>query len=70
MCGRYTLTTKDFTKHYGVEQGALDFAPSYNVAPTQTVPVVLTLSGERTAAPARWGLVPSCLLLAKSSSYV
>ncbi len=59
MCGRYTLTTKNFTKHYGVEQGTLEFAPSYNIAPTQTVPVVLTLSGERTVTPARWGLVPS-----------
>ncbi len=41
MCGRYTLSTKDFSKHYGVEQGAFEFAPSYNVAPTQNVPVVL-----------------------------
>ena len=59
MCGRYTLTTKDFSKHYGVTQGELEFSPSYNVAPTQAVPVVLERGGGRTVTPARWGLVPS-----------
>lgn len=59
MCGRYTLTTKDFRKHFGAEQGTLEFSPSYNVAPTQAVPVILNLSGARTVTPARWGLIPS-----------
>ena len=59
MCGRYTLTIKDFSKHYGVEQGQLEFTPSYNIAPTQTVPLVATLSGERTVTLARWGLIPA-----------
>ncbi len=58
MCGRYTLSVKDFSKHYGVEQGSFEFS-SYNVAPSQTVPVVLMLEGQRTLSPARWGLVPS-----------
>lgn len=58
MCGRYTLTTKDFTKHYGVEQGTLEFS-SYNIAPTQNVPMVAVLEGQRTLTPARWGLIPS-----------
>ncbi len=70
MCGRYTLTVKDSSRHYGVTQGELEFTPSYNIAPTEAVPVVLRRAGERTVTPARWGLVPSCLLLAKSSSYV
>ncbi len=58
MCGRYTLSVKDFSKHYGVEQGSFEFS-SYNVAPSQTVPVVLILEGQRSLSPARWGLVPS-----------
>ena len=58
MCGRYTLTVKDFSQHYGTEQGMFEFS-SYNVAPTQTVPVVAVLESERTLASARWGLIPS-----------
>lgn len=58
MCGRYTLTTKDFTKHYSVEQGTLEFS-SYNIAPTQNVPMVAVFEGQRTLTPARWGLIPS-----------
>ena len=69
MCGRYTLSVKDFSKHYGVTQGTLEFAPSYNVAPTQAVPMVAVFEGRRTVSPARWGLVPSCLLLAKSGDH-
>lgn len=57
MCGRYTLTTKDFSKHYGVEQGTFEFS-SYNVAPTQNVPMVAVLDGQRILAPARWALIP------------
>lgn len=57
MCGRYTLTTKDFSKHYGVEQGTFEFA-SYNVAPTQNVPMIAVFEGQRTLTPARWGLIP------------
>ena len=36
MCGRYTLTVKDFSKHYGVTQGRSEFTPSYNIAPSAT----------------------------------
>ena len=57
MCGRYTLTVKDFSKHYGVEQGTFEFS-SYNTAPTQNVPMVAVLGGQRTLAPARWALIP------------
>ncbi len=66
MCGRYTLSTKDFSEHYGVEQGAFEFS-SYNIAPTQNVPVVLEHGGERVVEVAQWGLLPSWTLLANSS---
>jgi putative SOS response-associated peptidase YedK len=36
-----------------------DVPPSYNVAPTQPVPVVRLADGRREAAVVRWGLVPS-----------
>ena len=66
MCGRYTLTTRGFTEHYkkhykehyGVEQGAPKFGPPHTIASTQTVPLVLTLSGERAVTPARRGSTP------------
>ena len=57
MCGRYTLTVKDFSKHYGVEQGTFEFV-SFNIAPTQNVPIVAVLEGRRTLTPARWALIP------------
>ncbi len=66
MCGRYTLLTKDFSKHYGVEQGAFEFSPSYNIAPTQNVPVVLEQGDTRAIEVAQWGLLPSWILLANS----
>lgn len=59
MCGRYTLTITNMADYFKAEQGTLEFTPSYNIAPTQAVPVVLELSGGRTVTPARWGLVPS-----------
>jgi putative SOS response-associated peptidase YedK len=42
-----------------VFDGIAEMPPSYNVAPTQTVPIVrLRESGERELAAVRWGLVP------------
>ncbi len=55
MCGRYTLSTEDFSKHYGVEQGAFEFSPSYNIAPTQSVPVVLEQGDTRAVNNVRNG---------------
>ena len=57
MCGRYTLTTKDFTKHYGTLQGSFEFS-SFNIAPTQNIPMVAVFEGQRTLVFARWALIP------------
>lgn len=59
MCGRYAQTAdrKVLEALLGAVSVA-DFAPRYNIAPTQIVPVVLTEDGERRIAPHRWGLVP------------
>jgi putative SOS response-associated peptidase YedK len=65
MCGRFTLRTplsvlaEQFLFDLGPHKPA-DFAPRYNIAPTQAVPVVPTSlnSDKRKLAMMHWGLVP------------
>ena len=61
MCGRYSLTTPEEALVDLFGAGPLDdFQPRYNIAPTQTVPVVrVGEDGARQWAWLRWGLVPS-----------
>ena len=68
MCGRYTLTITDVADYFKAEQRSFEFTPSYNVAPTQQVPIVLEHEGERLLNPAKWGLLPGWILLAKSAT--
>jgi putative SOS response-associated peptidase YedK len=65
MCGRYTRLYSwkqvhaALTFNWTEEQMKLPFAKSYNVAPTQTSPIVrLNAKGERELVMARWGLIP------------
>ncbi|ACF47352.1 protein of unknown function DUF159 (plasmid) [Prosthecochloris aestuarii DSM 271] len=60
MCGRYVLfiSLKDLARIFRVTQLSFEFSASYNIAPTQTVPIV-TGGAERSLVPARWGFVPS-----------
>jgi putative SOS response-associated peptidase YedK len=61
-CGRYTLhaKSKDLINHYKTTKTPNTIAPSYNVAPGQTMPVVTEKeNGEREIEPMRWGLVPA-----------
>lgn len=61
MCGRYALNGSParLKEHFGTTN-ELDFRPSFNIAPTQTVPVVrLDEAGNRVFTFARWGLIPS-----------
>lgn len=54
MCGRYTLyTTDELEDRYRLEVSEA-IHPNYNVAPSQTMPVV-TIEGLRMM---RWGLIP------------
>lgn len=59
MCGRYTITiSADRARDdLGIVQMPEDYAPHYNVAPTQPVAVVLSPE-ERKAAWMKWGLIP------------
>lgn len=60
MCGRFSLVTD--------AEGVMGFfnvlycpelQPRYNIAPTQEVPAVVLMDGERRVVMLRWGLVPS-----------
>ena len=61
MCGRFVLNSSPakLTEHFDTT-GLLDLQPRFNIAPTQTVPVVhLDETGNRVFTLARWGLIPS-----------
>jgi putative SOS response-associated peptidase YedK len=60
MCGRYTLTVSASVLGEVFEADVrVEHSPRYNIAPTQTVPIVrLDESGQRRVDGARWGLVP------------
>ncbi|HWM85917.1 MAG TPA: SOS response-associated peptidase [Kofleriaceae bacterium] len=63
MCGRYTLTRPEEVPDLlapVLDEAALpeELAPRYNVAPTQTMPIVANRD-QRVVELARWGLIPS-----------
>ncbi|MCF2706528.1 SOS response-associated peptidase [Arcanobacterium haemolyticum] len=64
MCGRYAsfMTTKDLQLEFDLDTVPDEFVPSWNVAPTQDVPVVVERVKDtgrvRELYAARWGLVP------------
>jgi putative SOS response-associated peptidase YedK len=62
MCGRFTLRRplKAITEAFGLGQ-APDWAPRYNLAPTQNVLVLRQQEGQagREGVLMRWGLIPS-----------
>jgi putative SOS response-associated peptidase YedK len=59
VCGRYV--TKDqaaMERAFSVVKPWWRFDASYNVAPTQSVPIVRLAEGEREGVMMRWGLIP------------
>ena len=60
MCGRFTQSQSipAIAEEFGAKQVTGDLAPSYNIAPTQKVAVIIT-DGVKQIVPVRWGLVPS-----------
>jgi|SRR5215204_5159470 len=60
MCGRYSIIDdiKDIGKYFRVTNTLPAFPPSYNVAPTQQLPVVLERDGKRVLEEMEWGLIP------------
>lgn len=60
MCGRFTLklTPQELQEFFDLFRSD-DFLPRYNIAPTQTVPIIrLDAAGQRVANNLRWGLLP------------
>jgi putative SOS response-associated peptidase YedK len=60
MCGRYTLTASPaaIQQAFGLDDVPAPYAPRYNIAPTQPVPVI-TNDNPRALTWVTWGLVPS-----------
>ena len=60
MCGRYTLTSApEAIRALFRYAEQPNFPPRYNVAPTQPIPIVRLVNGQRQFALVRWGLLPS-----------
>jgi putative SOS response-associated peptidase YedK len=63
MCGRYTLTIdkttieKRFGAKFYIAQASYDWAPTYNAAPSQMLPIIRTYATDRIEL-ARWGFWP------------
>lgn len=60
MCGRFTATFefREIKVRWNI-QGDLSFAPRYNIAPSQSVPVIIRNGDRNEAKLMKWGLVPS-----------
>lgn len=63
MCGRFTLTKKDFRELATMLDASFDeavasqFRPRYNIAPTDQHWIVRTKQEQRQLLPATWGLI-------------
>jgi len=63
MCGRYTQTAAfdELALRFGItveDTGLEDLPPRYNVAPSQSVPIVVAHNGGRQLVMAKWGFHP------------
>ncbi len=59
MCGRYVSPDDaSFEREFNLVRAEWQFPPSYNVAPTQQVPIVRVRDGVRQGLSVRWGLIP------------
>lgn len=59
MCGRYGFYKNDeFSERFGIDVGDIDLTDNYNVAPGQTMPIIVSLDNKPSVRLMRWGLVP------------
>ena len=60
MCGRFEIhsTLEIIAKVFGIGSITFDYQPSYNIAPSQDILLVVN-DGERRLIQSRWGFVPS-----------
>jgi len=61
MCGRYTLTAavEQLQSRFQFDTPVPEYAPSYNIAPSQEVLAVIRDEAHNRGGWLRWGLVPS-----------
>ena len=61
MCGLYKLITPtgNIVEEFNIRAGRPNLEARYNIAPTQTAPVVRQTPNGRQLALLRWGLIPS-----------
>ena len=59
MCGRFARinTAKEITEIFNLDQIEIELGPSYNIAPTQDVAVIIE-NGNSKLTAMRWGLIP------------
>lgn len=60
MCGRFTLkTTKGIPLKYARHPALDEFAPRYNIAPSQDIVAIVQHESQPEATLLKWGLIPS-----------
>jgi putative SOS response-associated peptidase YedK len=61
MCGRYSQTKsiKTLKEHFQAIAEEMDYNQRYNIAPSQSVPIVIAGEQKREIHTMRWGLIPS-----------
>lgn len=61
MCGRYTMhhSPDQVEMRFGITEARATTTERYNIAPTQSVPVVVEGDGARFLDEMKWGLIPS-----------
>jgi putative SOS response-associated peptidase YedK len=59
MCGRYVSPDEaSIEREFNLVHHEWQFPPSFNVAPTQIVPVIRAVEGQHQGSRIRWGLIP------------
>jgi putative SOS response-associated peptidase YedK len=59
MCGRYVSPNDAAVeREFNIVRAEWQFPPNFNVAPTQTVPVIRSVDGTLQGVSMRWGLIP------------
>lgn len=61
MCGRYTMhhSPAQVLMRFDVTSAQTTTTERYNIAPTQTVPIIMETDGGRLLETMQWGLIPS-----------
>ena len=61
MCGRFTASFefREIRVRWNLQRDIPLFAPRYNIAPSQEVPIIVRNEDRNEAKLMKWGLVPS-----------